>query len=102
MSTRRRTLQALGATAASSLSGCLFNSAGYRGVNKNLEVVNQYAEPVELHILVERNEPAGPQHRERIFEGNVTVAPSESKSLDVLGDYQLRITMTGLDQEMSF
>lgn len=71
------------------------------GANKHLEIINNYSEPVELHIVVIESYPVEEQDRERVFEGNVSIAAGESKPLDVLNDLQFRITVTGLDQEMS-
>lgn len=43
-----------------------------------------------------------PEDAEQVYEGNVSVSPGESKSLEVLGDAQFRVTVSGLNQEMSF
>lgn len=92
----------MGTITVASLSGCLSRLPGNWGANKELKIVNNYSEPVVLKIIVEESYPVEEHNRERVFEGNVSVAPGKTKTLDVLGDLQFRITVTGLDQEMSF
>lgn len=83
-------------------SGCLFGIGGPTGVNKTLKLRNNTEKEVQIHVVVERNEPAGSQNRETVFEKSVSIPPNQTTTRDVLGDYQFIITVTGLGQEMEF
>ena len=99
---RRSFLQTSLSLGTLATAGCLSSIGGQMGVNKKLEIRNNQKETITLHVVVEQNKPAGSQNRETIFEENLAVPPNQTTVREVLGDDQFRITVTGLDQEMTF
>lgn len=88
-----------------SIAGCIglnFDSEGRSGVNEELEIRNNLNETILLHVVVERDELDGSQDKETVFERDVSVPATQTKVFEVLGDTRFQITVTGLDQEMTF
>lgn len=85
-----------------STAGCLFGVGGRTGVNGKLEIANDFDERVSLRVTVDRNEPAGSQNLETVFEEDVSVPAKQTETLEVLGDDQFRITVAGLGDGITF
>lgn len=102
--TRRQVLAkgSVGLTGCVVTSGCFFDSAGRRGVNKILAVENNSVNQVQLHILVEKNRPPGSQNLRTTFENKIPIQSNQVRELEVLGEDQFRITVTGLGQKTVF
>ncbi|WP_440009257.1 hypothetical protein [Halomicrococcus sp. SG-WS-1] len=93
---RRQFLQASLSVGLGVTAGCS------NGVNKELDVINNSGENVTLHIIIDRNKPAGSQNKKTIFDEDVTVSAKQTKTLTVLGKNQFELTVTRTEQEMTF
>lgn len=101
---RRRILAtgSLGLSSCVATAGCLFNSAGWIGVNKNLVIENRSTTQVQLHIVVQRDKQPGAGEYSTVFDEDVVVPPNKTKTLEVLGDHQYRIQAEGQQNEVEF
>lgn len=80
---------------ALSVSGCIalnFDSEGRRGVNKELELRNNWTEAVTLHISIEKGR-APAEQREVVFDDAVEIPANQTITRDVLGDDQYYLSV---------
>lgn len=73
-------------------AGCLDSEFLFSGENKTLEIQNNNAETVTLHISIKDGE-APPERREVVFNEAVEIPANQTVTRDVLGTNQYYITV---------
>lgn len=101
---RRSLLRSSLSVGTFALAGCFalnFNSEGRKGVNKELELRNNWTEAVTLHISIE-NGRAPAEQREVVFDAAIEIPANQTITRDVLGDYQYYITVEMEEESHQF
>jgi len=97
---RRRVVALLGTSTAASISGCVDQSTLIAGVDETLEIRSEFDEAVALDIRIEQDEVN--EDGRVVFDETVTVDANETRTLDVLGDDQYYLAVSGNGETHEF